>query len=311
MLQVTLKCWLLKLPTGGFKKCFDFLGSLWNFPNFWPLKLQPPPHWGGGYIFYCFSWQFVTFPGLLNFWSPKIPSGWGGSIFVGLEWFPDQSAYACQIWLQSDGRVEKKGGVQTDTHTHAHARTHAHTHTQLYIVDDTTVAMTIPITFTEPGPVSPRRWVCFSLYLFLHLSPRLSIFLSSSSYRFLPSLPLATTHPCSILFHIPCHLPWQLPSPLQDQAQLAHVVECLRCSTQELDAEAFHHLILTARSIAVVRPANLVRFAEQESSHILQRCTQTGVWLVFISFIIQKHYILFFLIVFQYCFSLRDNSCVM
>ena len=39
----------------------------------------------------------------------------------GLKLFPDQSAHACQIWLQSDGRVEKKrGGVQTDTHAKGH-----------------------------------------------------------------------------------------------------------------------------------------------------------------------------------------------
>ena len=30
--------------------------------------------------------------------------------------FPDLSTYACQIWLQSDGRVEKKGGYR-QTHT--------------------------------------------------------------------------------------------------------------------------------------------------------------------------------------------------
>ncbi|KAI0242917.1 E3 ubiquitin-protein ligase UBR4 [Lamellibrachia satsuma] len=62
----------------------------------------------------------------------------------------------------------------------------------------------------------------------------------------------------------------------KDQAQLAHVVECLSQSCQELDAEAFHHLVLTARSIAVVRPANLVKFAEQECSQVLQKCTQTA-----------------------------------
>ena len=76
-----------------------------------------------GLIFYWFSGQFMTFPGLLKFWPPKIPPG---KLFWS-EWFPDQSAYACQIWLQSDGRVEKRG-VQTDRRMHARTHTKGHCH---------------------------------------------------------------------------------------------------------------------------------------------------------------------------------------
>jgi len=89
---------------------------------------------------------------------------------------------------------------------------------------------------------------------------------------FLPSSPLSL-----LCILVPVSLTFDpMTYDLQDQAQLAHVVECLRRGCQDLDAEAFHHLVLTARSIAVVRPANLVKFAEQECSHVLQKCTQTG-----------------------------------
>ena len=82
----------------------------------------PPPGWVGmtGYKINKFSRQSMIFPRLLNFWPlkipPHIPLGWSGSNFVGFEWFPDQSAHACQIWLQSDGRVEKGGYRQTKGH---------------------------------------------------------------------------------------------------------------------------------------------------------------------------------------------------
>ena len=38
----------------------------------------------------------------------------GGSIFFRLEPVPYLSEYVCQIWLRSDGRVEKGGYTQTD-----------------------------------------------------------------------------------------------------------------------------------------------------------------------------------------------------
>ena len=60
--------------------------------------------------------------------------GWGWSIFLG----ESQSRIypnVCQIWLRSDGRVEKKGGVQTDKGT-----------LQLYIVEE--VCFLGPFSYT-------------------------------------------------------------------------------------------------------------------------------------------------------------------
>ena len=37
---------------------------------------------------------------------------WGGSNCLGSNDFAYQSAYTCEIWLQSDGRVEKKWGYR-------------------------------------------------------------------------------------------------------------------------------------------------------------------------------------------------------
>ena len=46
---------------------------------------------------------------------------WGGvgKHFFSWEWVPYLPEYVCQIWLRSDGRVEKKGGTdrQTDKRT--------------------------------------------------------------------------------------------------------------------------------------------------------------------------------------------------
>ena len=50
-----------------------------------------------------------------------LPLGWGGSIFLG-ESHSRIYPNVCQIWLRSDGRVEKKGGTdrQTDRQTKGH-----------------------------------------------------------------------------------------------------------------------------------------------------------------------------------------------
>lgn len=43
--------------------------------------------------------------------------------------------------------------------------------------------------------------------------------------------------------------------------------------TQDLDVEAFQRLVVTARSVAVTRPCNLVRFAEKGSPSITEDLT--------------------------------------
>ena len=59
-----------------------------------------------------------------------LPLGWAGSNFFNSEWVPYLPEHVCQIWLQSDGRVEKKGGgVQT------HRQADRQRFLQLYIVD--------------------------------------------------------------------------------------------------------------------------------------------------------------------------------
>ena len=56
----------------------------------------------------------------------------------------------------------------------------------------------------------------------------------------------------------------------QDQAQLSHVMQCLSDAHdgKELDAEAFQRLVVTARNVAVSRPANLVKFAEKATTAV-------------------------------------------
>ena len=62
----------------------------------------PNPRWGGvGLIFvYYFSLQFMTFPGLLIFWPPKIPTatpfGGGGNCFID---FLDSSWHFPVFWF--------------------------------------------------------------------------------------------------------------------------------------------------------------------------------------------------------------------
>lgn len=47
---------------------------------------------------------------------------------------------------------------------------------------------------------------------------------------------------------------------------MTYVVQCLNQAIKEkgLDAKAFQHLVLTARSVAVARPMNLVKYACKE-----------------------------------------------
>ena len=62
------------------------------------------------------SWQPFLFSG--------IPLGWGGSIFCRWEPVPYLSEYVCQIWLRSDGRVEKRGGTDRQTKGHCSFKWH-------------------------------------------------------------------------------------------------------------------------------------------------------------------------------------------
>ncbi|XP_074655636.1 E3 ubiquitin-protein ligase UBR4-like [Tubulanus polymorphus] len=56
----------------------------------------------------------------------------------------------------------------------------------------------------------------------------------------------------------------------KDQAQLSYVVQCLMPKQVELDGEAFQRLLVTARSVAVARPINFVRFTEADSSTMIE-----------------------------------------
>ena len=64
----------------------------------------------------------MTLPGLLNFWLPKFQLGppWDGvgQVCLGSNDSLINSQYACQIWLQSDGHVER-GGTDTQRDTAA------------------------------------------------------------------------------------------------------------------------------------------------------------------------------------------------
>ena len=79
----------------------------------------------------------MTIPGVLNFWASKIPPGTPlrgvGKKQIGSN-DSQINLHACQIWLQSDGRVEKKGG---------HIQTHKGI-LQLYIVEDKPNALLTP-----------------------------------------------------------------------------------------------------------------------------------------------------------------------
>lgn len=64
----------------------------------------------------------------------------------------------------------------------------------------------------------------------------------------------------------------------QDQVLLTHVLDSLKSMREtedpcDIDAENFYRLILIVRSIAVTRPQNLYKFAEQHSSKAIDDAT--------------------------------------
>ena len=95
----------LRPPMVGGGEIFfiDFLDSSWHLPDFLNLDPQPPPRNPRGGMgkknkFYRFSGQFMTFPGVLIFWPPKIatstPPPWvGRSIFFRQEPSPDLQGF--------------------------------------------------------------------------------------------------------------------------------------------------------------------------------------------------------------------------
>ena len=81
------------------------------------------------YNYYTTSWL----PGFA--WVPSLPSpsllpSLPPGPLLPITWLHPGSIriYACQFWLQSDGRVKKGGRGCRHTHARARARTHANTH---------------------------------------------------------------------------------------------------------------------------------------------------------------------------------------
>ena len=103
---------------------YRFVNSSWNFLDF--LIFTPKTSTPGGVgvniciAFLGSSWHFPDFCWIFDpLKSPLDPPGWGGSNLFRFECFPDQSAHACQLWLQSEGSVERRGGgyIHTDRQT--------------------------------------------------------------------------------------------------------------------------------------------------------------------------------------------------
>ena len=108
------------------------------------------------------------------------------------------------------------------------------------------------IHFDHINPCYSHLLPCFFFslfsYLFLSIFPSFShpIFLFTSLSLSLAISALAHTAITLYSFHITQPLPSIHPSPLQHQAQLAHVVECLRCCTQ---------LSLTRQPVLILLPS--------------------------------------------------------
>ena len=67
---------------GGKQQCIDFLGSSWNFPDFW--KFDPPPNSPVGWIKNCCHWFLDSSWHFPDFLFPMGPPG-GTLIFLGSE----------------------------------------------------------------------------------------------------------------------------------------------------------------------------------------------------------------------------------
>ena len=140
---------------------------------------------GEGLQVETFSRQFMRFPELLKFWwgvswwkfflsfllifwavhdisqtflPTKIPPGVGWVNFFTWEWVPYLSEYVCQIWLRSDGRVEKKGVQSTDRQTDKGTL-------QLYLVDVTSYSVTPYYVTSDYFTVSfAYGWLSYQCY---------------------------------------------------------------------------------------------------------------------------------------------------